>query len=83
MVPTYEKKYLESLSVEFYYLMSLKIEDQKPASESICTKRGDRKNRNLPKSPLKSGVGGDMGFGGAGRGKVGYVCVKVGWVLIT
>ena len=24
-----------------------------------------------------------MGFGGAGRGKVGYVCVKVGWVLIT
>ena len=56
---------------------------------------GDRKTRNHrnlpkspkspPKSPLKSGVGGDMGFGfgGAGRGKVGYVCVKVGWVLIT
>ena len=47
---------------------------------------GDRKNRNhrnLPKSPLKSGVEGDMGFGGAGRGKVRYVCVKVGWVLIT
>ena len=48
--------------------------------------RGNRKNlnhRNLPKSPLKSGVGGDMGFGGAGRDKVGYVCIKVGWVLIT
>ena len=60
---------------------------------------GDRKNRNhrnlpkspkspksppkSPKSPLKSGVGGDMGLGGAGRGKTGYVCVKVGLVLIT
>ena len=51
---------------------------------------GDRKNRNhrnlpksppkSPKSPLKSGVGGDIGLGGAGRGKVGYACVKV---LIT
>ena len=39
--------------------------------------------KSPPKSPLKSGVGGDMGFGGVGRGKVGYVCVKVGWVLIT
>ena len=51
------------------------------------SRNGDRKNRNLPKSPpkspFKSGVGDDMGFGGAGRGKVGYVCVKVGWVLIT
>ena len=60
---------------------------------SSLSKFGDRKNRNHrnlpkspkspPKSPLKSRVGGDMGFGGAGRGKVRYVCVKVGWVLIT
>ena len=56
------------------------------SNENIHKKEGGSYyvvSANKASSPLKSGVGDEMSFGGAGRGKVGYVCVKAGWVLIT
>ena len=74
-------------------VFTVAISDVQVTQLSACGDRKNRNHRNLPKSPkspskspkspLKSGVGGDMGLGGAGRGKTGYVCVKVGLVLIT